>query len=160
MAALWPRQCMATKGTPASATTVAMAGSARAPLTSFTRAAPAERAAEATCARMVSMLTTAPAEVSSRTTGSTRRSSSSTDGRLAPGRVDSPPTSRMSAPCPSSSRPCATAADGSNHSPPSLNESGVTLTTPITTGSPSARASGQEVIEVIGHHRADRAWAR
>ena len=51
-----------------------------------------------------------------------------------PGRVDSPPTSRMSAPSATSCRPWATAAPGRGTRPPSENESGVTLTTPITAG--------------------------
>ena len=38
---LKPRQCMTTKGAPAAATTGIIAGSARPPLTSLTRAAPA-----------------------------------------------------------------------------------------------------------------------
>src|SRR4051794_28206866 len=66
------------------------------------------------------------------TTGITRRSSSSAGTGAAPGRVDSPPTSRRSAPCPASSIPCATAASGSRKRPPSENESGVTLTIPMT----------------------------
>ena len=52
----------------------------------------------------------------------------------APGRVDSPPTSRRSAPSATSARPCSTAAPASSHRPPSENESGVTLTTPMTAG--------------------------
>src|SRR5437868_6026547 len=66
------------------------------------------------------------------TTGTTRRSSSSAGTGAAPGRVDSPPTSRTSAPCSASSIPCATAASGSRKRPPSENESGVTLTIPMT----------------------------
>ena len=60
---------------------------------------------------------TQPTPASARTTGSTRRSSSATEGRTAPGRVDSPPTSTMSAPWPIRSWPWAMAASGSNHSP-------------------------------------------
>src|SRR4051812_11804943 len=60
--------------------------------------------------------------------------------------------SRIAAPSPASSRPWVTAASRSNHSPPSENESGVTLTTPmISKGSggmgwtlcPRARAPAQ-----------------
>src|SRR6185437_5859765 len=47
------------------------------------------------------------------------------------GRVDSPPMSRMWAPCSTSSKPCAIAAPESRYSPPSENESGVTLTIPM-----------------------------
>src|SRR6478752_1771773 len=106
-----------------------MSGSARPPETSLTMEAPASTAARATEARIVSTETTAPSAARAVTTG---RSSSSTDGRSAPGRVDSPPTSTMSAPAASTSRPCAMAASCSNHSPPSEKESGVTLTTPMT----------------------------
>src|SRR5262249_6238926 len=107
-------------------------GSASPPLTSLTSRAPASSAGCATSARIVSTLTGTPAAASARMTGPTRRSSSSADTRCAPGRVDSPPTSTMSAPCAASSRPRAIAASGPNQDPPSENESGVTLTTPIT----------------------------
>ena len=50
---------------------------------------------------------------------------------LAPGRVDSPPTSMMSAPSSSSRSPCVTAFSGSRYKPPSEKESGVTLTMPM-----------------------------
>ena len=53
---------------------------------------------------------------------------------VAPGRVDSPPTSSTSAPAATSASPCATAASGSRNRPPSEKESGVTLTMPITAG--------------------------
>ena len=56
------------------------------------------------------------------------RSSSGLTG-VKPGRVDSPPTSMMSAPASSIARPYSMAASGSKCSPPSLNESGVTLRT-------------------------------
>ena len=64
----------------------------------------------------------------------TRRAPRPRSTGSAPGRVDSPPTSRMSAPSAASSRPCSTAASASRNSPPSENESGVTLTTPMMTG--------------------------
>ena len=75
-----------------------------------------------------------PAAASPEMTGTTRSSSSATTGRVAPGRVDSPPTSRTSAPWASSSRPWASADAVSAYRPPSLKESGVTLTIPITRG--------------------------
>ena len=59
-------------------------------------------------------------------------SSSSSSTRVAPGRVDSPPTSTRSAPCATRSMPCLTAAVVSNQRPPSEKESGVTFTTPMT----------------------------
>ncbi len=49
----------------------------------------------------------------------------------APGRVDSPPTSTMPAPASAIATPWAIAASGCCHRPPSLNESGVTLSTPM-----------------------------
>ena len=73
-------------------------------VTSLTIVAPARSAAAATTALLVSMLTgTAPSAASASTTGSTRRSSSSGATGSAPGRVDSPPTSRRSAPAATSS---------------------------------------------------------
>ena len=51
------------------------------------------------------------------------------------GRVDSPPTSRMSAPSAISARARSTAWSKANHSPPSENESGVTLRMPMTRAS-------------------------
>src|SRR5262245_1518566 len=69
---------------------------------------------------------------SRRITGRTRRNSSSSLTGSAPGRVDSPPTSIISAPCANNSIPCAAAAALSRNCPPSENESGVTLTIPIT----------------------------
>src|ERR1700731_2093728 len=64
-------------------------------------------------------------------TGITRPNSSFTETGLAPGRVDSPPTSIMAAPSDPSSMPRATAASASKNSSPSENESGVTLSTPM-----------------------------
>ena len=57
----------------------------------------------------------------------------------APGRVNSPPTSRISAPASLSARPCSMAAASSAKSPPSEKLSGVTLTTPMMRGRSSAR---------------------
>ncbi len=96
---------------PEPATTSRIAGSASPPETSLTIRAPAASAARATSARMVSTETTA-SRASASITGTTRASSSVTSGRVAPGRVDSPPTSRMSAPSASSRRPWAIADVG------------------------------------------------
>ena len=104
------------------------------PVTSFTMEAPQRTAALATSTWRVSMETTAPSLASARTTGSTRRASSSGSTGVKPGRVDSPPTSMMSAPSSSILRPCSIAASASKCSPPSLNESGVTLRTPMMRG--------------------------
>src|SRR6201994_4765643 len=96
---------------------------------------------------MVSTLTGTPARPSWVRTGAPRRTSSSAGMRCAPGRVDSPPTSTMSAPCAASSSPWPMAASAPSHWPPSENESGVTLTTPMTRqrgwlGSPASRGRG------------------
>src|SRR5215204_321230 len=110
-----------------------MSGSSRPAETSLTTVAPVSSAARATAAFVVSTLIGTLVSAARRsTTGSTRRSSSSAGTGAAPGRVDSPPTSRTSAPCPASAIPCATASSGSRKRPPSENESGVTLTIPMT----------------------------
>ncbi len=120
---------MAAHATPSSAATDPLAAP-----TSFSSDAPAATAARATAGLRVSMDTRAPASANASTTGTTRRSSSSSDTGMAPGRVDSPPTSSQSAPSASRARPWAMAAAGSPNWPPSENESGVTLMTPITSG--------------------------
>ena len=71
---------------------------ARARVTSLTMRAPAASAVAITSAWRVSTETTAPAAARPRTTGSMRRSSSSGGTGVAPGRVNSPPISMMSAP--------------------------------------------------------------
>src|SRR6266511_3357351 len=127
--------CMTTNPARASAATRRMSGSKRPAETSLTTVAPASRAARATADFVVSMLTgTLVASTNRSTTGRTRRSSSSAATGAAPGRVDSPPMSSASAPCATSSTPCATASFGSRKRPPSENESGVTLTIPMTAG--------------------------
>src|SRR5918999_4552342 len=64
-------------------------------------------------------------------TGITRSSSCRSGTGSAPGRVDSPPMSSRSAPSNASRSPWLTAAWRSRKAPPSENESGVTLTTPM-----------------------------
>src|SRR5215207_10530147 len=119
--------CMATNPTP-----VAAATSPREADTSLIMRAPAATAASATAALRVSIDTATPSAASASTTGTTRRSSSSTGTGSARGRVDSPPTSIQSAPSSTDARPCAMAIAWSRNWPPSENESGVTLTTPMT----------------------------
>ena len=128
-----PRMCIRMRGQRRSAATRAIRRSNRRPLTSLIASAPAQRAASATSALVVSI------EIQAfdffrrpRTTGRTRRSSSSTGTGREPGRVDSPPISIQSAPCRSSSSPRETALAGFRCRPPSEKESGVTFTTPIT----------------------------
>ncbi len=98
---------------PRSAQSAAISGSPRRAVTSLTIVAPASSAAAATGAFEVSTETSRPTPASPSMTGTTRRSSSSAATGSAPGRVDSPPTSRISAPASASSRPCAIAASGS-----------------------------------------------
>ena len=74
-------------------------------------------------------------------TGMTRRSSSFSETGSAPGRVDSPPMSKISAPWATSSSAWATAASVLRNFPPSEKESGVTLTMPITSAGRGKRNS-------------------
>ena len=93
------RLCMSTAAAPLSATTCAIAGSFCRPHTSLTIAAPCLIAARATAALEVSMeIGSVQRAASAATIGSTRRSSSASGTGVAPGRVDSPPMSRLSAP--------------------------------------------------------------
>src|SRR5688500_5707743 len=124
--------CIRQQSTPLSATSPAMSGSKRKADTSLTMDAPAASARSATSTFVVSIEMSASSPARPSITGSTRRSSSSAPTGAAPGRVDSPPMSRMSAPSAASWLPCATAWSGSRNSPPSEKESGVTLTTPMT----------------------------
>ena len=98
---------------------------------SLTMVAPAATAATAVSSFRVST-EMRPWSASASITGSTRRCSSAGSTGSAPGRVDSPPTSTMAAPAANRSMPWAMALAGSNQRPPSENESGVTLTTPMT----------------------------
>ena len=113
-------------------------------------------AASATTALDVSTDTTtsAPARIPS-ITGSTRSSSSSSEMPSEPGRVDSPPTSTMTAPSATCRRPSSIASAGSRNRPPSENESGVTLTTPISAGATYRSRSGgvgatPDIVEITG----------
>ena len=137
-----PRMCMRTMPAPRPATTASMRAS-RAAVTSLTRDAPAASAAAATSGLEVSTetITAGRRRASAATTGTTRSISSATGTVAAPGRVDSPPTSMTSAPASDMARACATAASGAANRPPSENESGVTLTTPITAGRPRRHSS-------------------
>src|SRR5581483_11275613 len=125
--------CMRQRWTPDSAITPASSGSARRAVTSLTISAPIPIARRATSAFEVSIETGISPASRSRT-GTTRRSSSSAVTPPEPGLVDSPPTSTIAAPSSSIRRAEAAAVSGSRLTPPSENESGVTLTTPITDG--------------------------
>src|SRR5262249_29617804 len=67
-------------------------------------------------------------------TGTTRSISICAAIGSAPGRVDSPPMSITTAPSSAIRRPVSTARCGSKFTPPSENESGVTLMMPMTAG--------------------------
>ncbi len=133
--------CIRISGTFAFAATSARRGSFRSAVTSFKISAPAASAARATADLLVS--TEIGIRISRRRpsiTGRIRCSSSSTEIAADPGRVDSPPTSMMSAPAASIAMPRATAASRSRKLPPSEKLSGVTFSTPITS---VARARAQ-----------------
>jgi len=76
----------------------------------------------------VSMLSCAPLDRSASTTGTPLELDVAAPIGARPRRLAA--TSTIAAPCAASSRPWAIAASRSNHSPPSENESGVTLSTP------------------------------
>ena len=126
-------QCMTTRPQSVSAATCTMAGSVK-PVTSLMIDAPRRAQSCATSAWRVSTETTAPSATRPRTTGTMRSASSLGETGRWPGRVDSPPTSMMSAPSSSIWRPRWMAASGSRFLPPSENESGVTLRIPMMRG--------------------------
>ena len=125
--------CMMMQPQSLSQATLTMSGLVK-PVTSLMMEAPSFTAMRATSGWRVSMETIAPASARARITGITRLASSSGVTGVKPGRVDSPPTSMMSAPSSSSFMPQAMAASASQCSPPSEKESGVTLSTPIMRG--------------------------
>ena len=102
------------------------------------RSTPASAAASAVDARIVSTEVRIPSACSAAMTGRTRSASTSAGTRVAPGRVDSAPTSIMSAPSRTSSCAWAIASSAASQRPPSENESSVTLTMPITVVRPGA----------------------
>ncbi len=117
----------------ASAASAPRACSAR---TSLIMAAPSATACSITSGRLVSTeMITSLSRATALTTGMTRRNSSSSGTGGAPGRVDSPPISTIAAPSAAMARARSAARAGSRYCPPSLKESGVTLSTPMTTGS-------------------------
>src|SRR5690349_10812915 len=99
---------------------------------SFTIAAPASSAARATSDFVVSMESgTETRRASASITGTTREISSSAETGAPPGRVDSPPTSMMSAPSEISRSAWANASSTEANRPPSLKLSGVTFKMPM-----------------------------
>mmetsp|Transcript_21716 Transcript_21716/g.47343 ORF Transcript_21716/g.47343 Transcript_21716/m.47343 type:complete len:204 (-) Transcript_21716:981-1592(-) len=132
----FPLMCIKTIGTRNLATVANISGSYVPPETSLTMSAPASIAAFATAAFRVS-IEMGISDICARTfsiTGTVLCSSSCIATSLAPGRVDSPPISMMSAPSFTISNAwfAAMSADPLR-SPPSLKLSGVTFKIPITT---------------------------
>ena len=122
------------------ARTAAMAPGARSALMSLIMLAPSSSAARITSGLIVSTDTGTGVPRKPFSTGSSRRSSSSTlTTAAAPGRLDSAPRSTRSAPSSISRCACAMAAAGSRNLPPSEKESGVMLTTPMINGRSSDR---------------------
>ncbi len=137
------RLCMMMTGTPCSATTPRHIGVAlQAPDVVDDARRQLRVPRRATPAFMVSIETGTPSAVTAGRTGASRRSSSS--GETAPrrhrGGSNSAPMSRMSAPSAARRRACSIARCGSRKRPPSEKQSGVTLSTPITTGRPRLRS--------------------
>ncbi len=131
-----PFMCMTTACTPVEAHSSSMPASLR-PLTSLTISAPRETHLAATDVFIVSTDTGTSIEgISALRTGSSLEISSSAGTGAAFGRVDSPPTSMMSAPWSIISNAWRTAASGSVQEPPSEKESGVTFRIPMTRGGP------------------------
>src|SRR5262245_13270731 len=127
--------CMCIRHTPASdAAMASTAPEARSAPMSLIIDAPAPSAARMTSGLIVSTETGTGASFSPSRTGMSRSSSSSAEIPRAPGRLDSAPMSRRSAPSAISDSACATAACGSRKRPPSEKEAGVTLTTPMRSG--------------------------
>ena len=119
--------------------------------TSLMRVAPAATAASATAALRVSTETRTRGRPAPRSPGPPGGAPRPRRPARRPGRVDSPPTSTTSAPSAIRSSPWPMAASGSNQRPPSENESGVTLRTPIT------KVTGVTLPVAVGSPSADRA---
>src|ERR1700722_897434 len=130
-----PRMCIRMIGTFRLAAPKNTSGSSRPAETSLIQSAPASSAAAATGQRVVS--TERAIDVLrriARIAGMMRSICSSAATRNAPGRVDSPPMSSISAPAAAISIAASAADSGSVKRPPSLKLSGVIFTTPITSG--------------------------
>src|SRR6266513_5379982 len=125
--------CIRHTAAPEAATAARAPGDLSAPM-SLIIAAPAPMTARITSGLVVSMEMGTGEALSPSSTGIRRDSSISADTPSAPGRLDSAPISMRSAPSSISSLARAIAAAGSRVRPPSEKESGVTLTTPATSG--------------------------
>ena len=124
--------CIRQQATSCFAITPAISGSYFNPHTSLTRSAPACTATSATLPLYVSTeIGTSKCLRSDSIIGTTRAASSSALTGVCPGRVDSPPTSRISAPSAIIVSACFSAWSIEFHLPPSEKESGVTFRIPI-----------------------------
>ncbi len=109
-------------------------------LTSLIRPAPALTAAVITPGFIVSMeIGISNSALIISMTGATRSISSCSATISEPGRVDSPPMSKISAPSEINFSACFKAASRSKNLPPSENESGVTLMMPIIRGTDKSK---------------------
>ena len=155
-----PGICISTTGAARAATRAAAAGSWRRAVTSLMMRAPASSAAAMVAAWRVSTETGA-CGARARMTGRMRRSSSAGGTGSAPGRVDSPPMSRMSAPAARIASPWSMAAPWSRARPSPEKLSGVTLTMPMTSGRPgSGRPAKMGRGAVSGGRRAAHSGGR
>jgi hypothetical protein len=118
----------------------ASAPGSRSARTSLMMSAPASQAASMTSGLLVSMeMKICDSRRSASMTGMTRAISCAAVTGSASGRVDSPPMSMIRAPSSIMRRAWASAESCSSKRPPSEKESGVTLSTPISTGLPRSR---------------------
>ncbi len=138
-----PCMCIKQTGTAKLAAVCSALGARRAK-TSLMMDAPPATASRMTAGLLVSMeIGTSTSRRTDSMTGMTRSSSAATLTGNAPGRVDSPPMSMMSAPSSASLTAWLSAWSRSVKRPPSENESGVTLRTPITRQRRSSRGRGK-----------------
>src|SRR3990172_746077 len=127
-----PRICMRIKPAPVSAATFGIFSSNLIALTSLMISAPMLIASRATAAFVVSIdMGTFTLLASAPITGMTLFNSSSSGTGSEPGRVDSPPTSRIPAPASTRRIPSSTASADVVKRPTSEKESGVAFTMPM-----------------------------
>src|SRR5712691_10664176 len=137
--------------------TASSAPGALSALMSFTIEAPSAIAARITSGFTVSTETGTGRSRRPLSTGSSRRNSSSgVTATSAPGRLDSAPTSTISAPSSTRRRAWSTAAPASRKRPPSEKESGVTFTTPMTSGRSSRSRNRPQARKDSGLRAEDR----
>ncbi len=143
--------CIKHTGTPSCAAADSAPG-ARKARTSLIMPAPAATASRMTSGFEVSIDKGIASDLCSASmTGTTRASSSASDTAAAPGRVDSPPTSMMSAPSSAICMARSSARSRDKKRPPSENESGVMFKTPMTATCRRSSARPPQSITFIVH---------